>query len=76
MSAVEMITQIGFPIVAAIGVAGYIVKLNNDHREDVRELTRENNEKIDKLSKVVNNNTLAMTKIYERLGALLHDEKE
>lgn len=76
MSTAELITQIGFPIVAAIAVAGYIVKLNNDHREDVKQLTKENNDKIDKLTEVVNNNTLAMTRIYERLGVILHDENE
>lgn len=76
MSTAELITQIGFPIAAAIAVAGYIVKLNNDHREDVKQLTKENNDKIDKLTEVVNNNTLAMTRIYERLGAILHDENE
>lgn len=76
MDTLQIITQIGFPIAAAIAVAGYIVKLNEDHREDIKELTKENNEKIDNLTEVVNNNTLAMTRIYERLGNLLHDENE
>ena len=74
MDTLNIITQIGFPIAAACGVAAYVVKMNKEHREDVKEITKENNEKIDKLTEVVNNNTLVMTRICERLG--MHDENE
>ena len=68
MTAIEIITQLGFPIAAAIGVAAYVVELNKQHRDDIKELTKSNGEKMDKMTEAINNNTLVMTRIYERLG--------
>ena len=73
MDTLQIIAQFGFPIAAACGVAAYVVKINKDHRTDVKEITTENNKKIEELTKVVQNNTIVMTRICERLG--MHDEE-
>lgn len=83
MDTLQLIAQFGFPIAAAVGIAVYVVKLNKDHRdditamtkahrEDIDNMTKSNSEKMDKLTEAINNNTIVMTRIYERLG--VHDE--
>lgn len=68
MNWVDIITSIGFPIAAALAVGYYVVKLNENHREDIREITKSNNEKMDELTKAIQNNTIVMTRICERMG--------
>ena len=79
MDTLQLIAQFGFPIAAAIGIGAYVVKLNKDHRdditamteahrEDIATMTKANTEKMDKLTEAINNNTIVMTRIYERLG--------
>ncbi len=68
MTVVEIITQLGFPIAAAVAVGAYVVELNKQHREDIKTITDSNNEKMDKMTEAIHNNTIVMTRICERLG--------
>lgn len=68
MDWVDIITSIGFPIAAAVAVGYYVVKLNENHREDIKTITEQNNTKMDKMTEAIQNNTLIMTRLYERLG--------
>lgn len=54
--AVTLITNVGFPIGLTLILLWYIYDSNNKHKEE-----------IDKMSEALNNNTLALTKLMDRL---------
>lgn len=54
MDITEIISNLGFPIACVIGLGYYVRELTNQHREEVKEL-----------SKAIDNNTLIITKMYE-----------
>lgn len=53
----EMIQSVGFPIVCCGGLFWYMYKQDEKHDEQVKELTQ-----------TINNNTIAITKLCDRLG--------
>ena len=55
MDVVEIIQTLGFPIACVIGLGYYVKELTNEHKNEVKEL-----------SKAIDNNTLIITKLYER----------
>lgn len=57
----SLIGSLGFPIVACIGMAMYL-----------REVIRNHKEEVNKMTDAINNNTLAITKLVERMDK---DEK-
>ena len=54
---VSIISTVGFPITMALILLWYIYDSNNKHKEE-----------IDKMSVALNNNTIAITKLLDRLG--------
>lgn len=54
--AVTLITNVGFPIGLTLILLWYIYDSNNKHKEEM-----------DKMSEALNNNTLALTKLIDRL---------
>lgn len=54
---VSVISSVGFPITTALILLWYIYDSNNKHKEE-----------IDKMSEALNNNTIAITKLLDRLG--------
>ena len=54
----QLISSIGFPIAAYIGLFWYIIKQDTNHKEE-----------ISKISDTVDNNTLAIVKLVEHLEA-------
>lgn len=60
---VTIISQFGFPIAVALVLMWYIYKMNQEQKEE----RKAHKEEIDKLSKAVNNNTLVMQKLIDRL---------
>ena len=59
---VQIISTLGFPIAAAIACFWYMTKLNEMHREET-----------ESLRDAVNNNTIAITKLIERMGGDEHE---
>lgn len=64
MDIVELISNVGFPIACVIAM-GYYVK----------DLTREHKEEVEQLRGAIENNTLIITKLYERLVQDLNGEE-
>ena len=58
-----LISSFGFPICACLAMGYYINKINNEHREEVKELNREHAEEMNNLKDTINNNTLALEKL-------------
>lgn len=53
----SIITQIGFPIAVCLICFGYIKKIQEDHKAEM-----------DKMSEAINNNTLVMQRLLDKLG--------
>lgn len=53
----QIISSVGFPIVACGGLFWYLTKQDERHKEET-----------DKLKQSIDNNTLIITKLYERLS--------
>lgn len=66
-SITQLITAVGFPIVACL-MMGYYIKLQTDnYRSDVEQLNAQHKEEMLKVTEAVNNNTLALTKLADAL---------
>lgn len=72
---VQLISSLGVPVVAMLGLAWYIVKKDKESRERdsefekmIMQIMDTHKSEIKELQDVINNNTLVLTKVYERLG--------
>ena len=68
---VQIISTLGFPIVACISMAIYVKEQTKNNREDVKELNSQHSKEMnafkDEIKEALNNNTIALTKLCERL---------
>lgn len=68
---VQLIGSLGFPIVACICMALYVKEQTKNNREDVKELNKAHSEEMatfkDEIKEALNNNTIALTKLCEKL---------
>lgn len=60
----QIISTVGFPICACGALFWYMTKTNEQHKEET-----------DKLKESIDNNTLIITKLYERLGSANYEQK-
>lgn len=71
MDYVQLITSVGFPIVACIGMAWYVKYITDKNREDTKTLNEKHNTEMlafkDEIKEALNNNTIALQKLCERL---------
>lgn len=76
----QLITSIGFPIVMCGAMAWFIKDNNDKHTEQINELTESHKQEVLTLTETyrqemtsvkeaLNNNTLALQKLCERMGA-------
>lgn len=63
----QMITSVGFPIVACIFMGWYVKYQTDNYRNEVRDMQKEHKDEIAKLSEVLQNNTLAIQKLCDKL---------
>ena len=68
---VQIISTLGFPIFACIAMAVYVKEQTKSNREDVKELNAQHSKEMnafkDEIKEALNNNTIALTKLCERL---------
>lgn len=68
---IQIISTLGFPIVACISMAIYVKEQTKNNREDVKELNAQHSNEMnafkDEIKEALNNNTIALTKLCERL---------
>ena len=63
----QLITSMGFPIVACL-LMGYYIKTQTDHyREDITQLNAQHREEMNSITEALNNNTLALQKVSDAL---------
>lgn len=64
----QAIGTYGFPIVVAILCMWYVKYVNDKHTEEVAELNRQHKTELSEVTQAVNNNTIALTKLCDKLG--------
>lgn len=64
---VAIISSVGFPIVACIGLGWYVKYQTDNNNKEVSEMRREHQEEITKVTDALNNNTLALQKLCDRI---------
>lgn len=63
----QAVTTVGFPIVMC-GIMAYYVKYTTDkHREEIAKLNEQHKQEMLDIVKAVDNNTIALTKLCEKL---------
>ena len=64
---VSIISAVGFPIVAAVG-CGYFVKWQYEqNQKQVEAMRLEHKEEVQNMTKAIENNTLALTRLIEKI---------
>ena len=73
MDIAALIGNYAFPIVACIAMAWYCKDISDKNREDVKELNRQHTEEMmvfkDEIKKALNNNTMALEKLCDKLDS-------
>lgn len=64
----QFITTIGFPIAMCCAMAWYVKDTSEKHREEVRQLNEEHKEEMTQVIEALNNNTLALQKLCDKIG--------
>lgn len=64
---VQLISSVGFPIVACLGMGWYVKYQTDNYREEVRDMQKEHKEEIGRITEALNNNTEALTKLADKL---------
>lgn len=67
MDWVQLISSVGFPIVACLGMGWYVKYQTDNYRQEVKDMQKEHKEEIGKITEALNNNTQAVTKLCDKL---------
>ena len=70
-----MITTVGFPIVACLFMGWYVKYQTDNYRSEVKDMQREHKEEITKVTEALQNNTLALQKLCDKLDKDVDDNK-
>lgn len=66
----QAIATVGFPICACIVIGWYFSKVNDNYRNDIKEITATHKEEISQLAKVIQDNSLVIQKLCDSLDNL------
>lgn len=67
MDVVQLISSVGFPIVACMGMGWYVKYQTDSYKEEVKDMRKEHKDEIAKIIQALNNNTQAVTKLCDKL---------
>ena len=67
MDWMQLIGTLGFPIIASVALAFYVKYIVDSYRQEVKDLRKEHQEEISKITDALNNNTKAITKLTFKL---------
>lgn len=66
---VQVISAVGFPIVAALGCGFFVKWQYEQNMKQTESMRQEHKEEVSKMTEALNNNTLALQKLIDKLGA-------
>lgn len=64
---VSVISAVGFPIVAAVGCAYFVKWQYEQNQKQIEEMRKEHKEETANMTKAIENNTIALTKLIDKL---------
>ena len=67
-SILQAITTVGFPIVCCVGLGWYVKYVTDRNREDINKITEMHRTEMSEMSVAINNNTIALQKLCDKLG--------
>lgn len=72
---INILSNFGFPVAVCAALFFYIYHTNRESRSEISKLNELHREETSKLKDAINENTLAITKLIERIGVLFDAEK-
>lgn len=67
---IEIIGTLGFPIFCCVALGWYVYTTNKQNREDIKELNNKYSDGYEKFTTALNNNTIALNNLAERINDL------
>ena len=67
MDIATLLGSYAFPVVACLGMAWYVKYQMDNYAKQIRELREEHNKEIDKVTEALNNNTLAIQRLCDKM---------
>lgn len=64
----QAVTTVGFPIVCCGAMGWYVKYISDKHSAEVNKLNEQHNEEMKQVTQALNNNTLALQKLCDKLG--------
>ena len=62
-----LIGSVGFPIVACIAMGWYVKYQTDQNNKEVENMRKEHKEEVQKMTEAINNNTIAMQKLVDKI---------
>lgn len=63
----QLIGSVGFPIACCIAMGYYVHEETNKQRDQISEIEKRHNDEMSSITEALNNNTLALQKLTDRL---------
>ncbi len=76
MDIIQIISTLGFPIACCLGLGWYVKTQTDNYRNDVKDIQREHKEETKQMTDALNNNTLALQHLAEKIEQLDRKETE
>ena len=67
---VQIISAVGFPIVAAVGCAYFVKWQYEQNQKQIEEMRKEHKEEVNNMTKAIDNNTLVIQKLVDSMDDL------
>jgi len=64
---IQVITAVGFPIFACLAMGYFIKNQIDSYRADIKELQNDHKQEISKVTEALNNNTIALQKLVDKI---------
>ena len=61
------IATVGFPIVACCAMAFFFSRVNDNYRNDIKEINAQHKEEMDAMTQAINNNTMVIQRLVDRM---------
>lgn len=65
---VQIISAVGFPIVAAVGCAYFVKWQYEQNNKQLESMRKEHKEEVENMTKAIENNTIALNRLIDKLG--------
>ena len=64
---ITAICSLGFPIVACCAMGYFFAKVNENYRQDIKEINQNHKAEIDNMVQAINNNTLVIQQLLDKM---------